>query len=278
MDKIRVPRAPKLNSLKNLFLSLDRNITKKKDFYTKASKIIGSDGKTYIEEYLRLLSLFNLIVNKKDFIDLTPKGNKLISKFEPKNELTDNDKKIILDLLSELSIIQKFLLNVFSYDIKKDYLKDNLSLSDDEIYLKYHEYRQTKSKKNTDREARYIFNWLQQIDLLCHDLFIGKFYLTVREMDFPLFNYEIKKIYTTIRNKKTGWVEIPVLRYYFCSKFNIHPDLFNKLLIETAKDHFDTISLEKGSASREEVKREGLNMNQNIYFYIKMELNDDKLI
>lgn len=271
MDNIRVPRAPNLTSLKSLFLSIDRHIIQKQDIYTKAAKVIGSDAKTYVEEYLRLLSLFNLIVNKKDFVELTDKGKKLMGKFDTKNELTSNDKKIIIDLLSKLPIIQKFLLSVFGYDIKNNYLKENLTLSDNEIYLKYYEYRQTKSKKNTDREARYIFNWLQQVDLLYHDLFIGEFYLTVREMDLPLFNNELKKLYSSIKNKKTNWIEIPVLRYYFCSKFNIHPDLFNKLLVDSIKYNINDISLEKGSLSREEVKREGLNMNKNIYFYIKME-------
>lgn len=271
MDNIRVPRAPNLTSLKSLFLSIDRHIIQKQDIYTKAAKVIGSDAKTYVEEYLRLLSLFNLIVNKKDFVELTDKGKKLMGKFDTKNELTSNDKKIIIDLLSKLPIIQKFLLSVFGYDIKNNYLNENLTLSDNEIYLKYYEYRQTKSKKNTDREARYIFNWLQQVDLLYHDLFIGEFYLTVREMNLPLFNNELKKLYSSIKNKKTNWIEIPVLRYYFCSKFNIHPDLFNKLLVDSIKYNINDISLEKGSLSREEVKREGLNMNKNIYFYIKME-------
>jgi hypothetical protein len=135
MDNIRVPRAPKLNNLKTLFISIDMNITKKQDIYAIANGIIGSDAKTYVEEYLRLLSLFNLIVNKKDFVELTPKGKKFMGKFDIKNELTDNDKKIIINLFTELSIIQKFLLNVFGYDVKNDYLKEKMSLSDNEIYV-----------------------------------------------------------------------------------------------------------------------------------------------
>ena len=131
-------------------------------------------------------------------------------------------------------------------------------------------YMQLKGHE-TDREARTLLGWSQQIGLVEFDEYSLKYYL-VREnrLDLDLFLKELCSIYLEIRDPRERVVLVPKLRANFCCRMKISRSDFDESVLELDRIMPSRVQLGKASSSREDVRRLGIKGKTFYYYYIKI--------
>jgi len=270
---MRVPRVSNIAELKNLLLIIENN--------TSLNEILQSSRiktKISLREYLKLCSLLNWIVSEGKIINLTQNGAWIKSNFSGDDGI-ESDKKILRQNFLQLSLVKIFLQNVFENN-NNETNKCPVCLTKDEIESRYLKYRKI-SEIVVKRESRFIYNWLLDLDIIealpvlaglnnsvkvCYHM-IGK-QMTYEEYSQLIISESfLSQVFGS--NKPVDWIEIPTIRNKFCIRYCISIDLFNTYLKNFLITHPNDFQLSRGTELRNEVKKESLEINDKLFFYIR---------
>jgi hypothetical protein len=272
---LRIPRASNLVDLKLLLIS-----SQEKQKISELLSIEKFKKENYLEEYLKLLRLLGFIQENKYLFLLTNKGKDIKFKISKTSELTEDDKKVLREEFSHLDIVKIFLRNVFYFDeLKKNYPNEECLTKEDikERYLKYRELNDAVA----ERESRIIYNWLLGLEVIeplqildnKNKGFNVCYHMIGRDLDFDEFSKKIKStIFNALKDnrQKSEWIEIPKVGNLFCIQNNISKKQFKKFFIEYVIKNPFNLQLSTGSLLRKEVEVEGIEMNNKLYFYVKL--------
>ncbi|MCX9083297.1 MAG: hypothetical protein OIN87_00685 [Candidatus Methanoperedens sp.] len=268
---LRVPRASNLLDFKLLLInSQDKQDVKELLSFEKFKK------ENYLEEYLKLLKILGLIYENRKFFLLTNKGNNIKYKLSGTLELTESDKDVLKEEFLQMEIVKTFLKDVFNFDATKKIYPIEECLSKEDIKKRYLLYRKV-SESVADRESRVIYNWLLNLGIIESLRIIDNknngfnvcYHLIGKDFDFDNFSKIIKLTIFKARSK-SDWIEVPKVRNLFCLHNNISKKQFNKFFIEYVNKYPSDFQLSTGSLLRKEVENEGLEINNKLYFYIKL--------
>ena len=271
----RVPRASNLVDLKLLLLNFkEKQELKDLQNFDKFKK------ESYLVEYLKLLKLIGLIIDYKYYLSLTENGKEIKNIISSEDILTERDKEILKKEFLHLEIVARFLKNVFDFDIIKKYHTVERCLSKDDIKEKYLTYRKI-SESVAERESRLIYNWLLDLSVIESLRIIHNgnkrlsfcYHIIGNDLHFDEFNKKIKlTIFKAMKDtrKKSEWIEIPKVRNLFCIENSISKEQFDKHFIEYITKYPFKIQLSTGSLLRKEVETEGIEINNKLYFYVKL--------
>jgi hypothetical protein len=281
--RVRVPRAYNISALKIIINALI-DIQEIDDLISKLDFL----KTTHFNEYLILLQRLGWVTKKTHILRLTARGKEIKNNFKNSKELSDSEKKEYLKDFLLLDFVKNFIVNVFDYDgeIKVSSTK---CLTISEMEDKYQAYRQI-GKQASDREARVIYNWLSTLGLLESINFIDTkksainvcYHLVKNQLTFEEFSKLIRIVYIKISNSnlqngnllEVEWINIPTIRRLFCSNYNISTDVFNEYFKKFVEKNSSVFQLASGSLLRNEVEREGIEINNRIIFYIRLTEGD----
>ena len=272
-ENVRVPRATNLVKLKKLLLAIEGE--------TKVNLLLPNSNfsKIHFFEYLNLLKLLGWISFNNNFIILTMRGQKVQQKLNKNSDsdtLTDDDIGIFKKDFLRLNLVKNFLHNIFDADLSSGSYSQ-VAITKKDIEQKYAIYRNL-SDAVAGRESRLIYNWLSNLGVIeslpyiyNYGHYILVYHLVGKEINPSFFN----KIFPPFLNKlfenykfPSHWIEIPLVRADFCIENNISKKQFDDLLIMYIEEGYDKVQLSTATSIRPEVEKEGLKMNNKIYFYI----------
>lgn len=272
--RYRVPRASNLIDLKRLLLNLQEKQQLKELLDNNKFK-----KESYLIEYIKLFKLLGLIDESYHHFLLTEKGKDV--KFEVSNEdiLTKKDKDILKNCFNKLEIVSTFLENIYDFNINQENYPFGVCLTKEEIKKRYLSYRDV-SESVAERESRFIYNWLVDLDVIESLSILSEknknfhlcYHIIGNDVAFELFGKKIKLTIFLImkERKKRDWIEIPEVRNSFCNNNSISKEQFNNLFIEYIKKHPLVLQLSTGSLLRKEVEKDGIEINNKLYFYVKL--------
>ncbi|MGB8218363.1 MAG: hypothetical protein WCE94_13775 [Candidatus Methanoperedens sp.] len=272
---LRIPRASNLVDLKLLLIN-----SQEKQKISELLSIEKFKKENYLEEYLKLLRLLGFIQEDKYLFLLTNKGKDIKFKISKTSELTEDDKKILKEEFSQLDIVKIFLKNVFYFDVHKNNFPNEECLTKEDIKGRYLKYRELNDAV-AERESRIIYNWLLGLELIeplqildnKNKGFNVCYHIIGKDLDFDEFSKKIKStIFNALKDnrQKSEWVEIPKVGNLFCIQNNISKKQFKKFFIEYVIKNPLNLQLSTGSLLRKEVEIEGIEMNNKLYFYVKL--------
>jgi hypothetical protein len=123
----------------------------------------------------------------------------------------------------------------------------------------------------TDREARTLLGWSQQIDMVEFDGYSHRYYLIAdRSIEQKEFLHNLKQAYLRIYEPKKQIALVPDLRITFCCQNKVSRALFDRYVLELEALMPSIVQLGKASSSREIVRRYGLHGKTFYYYYIKL--------
>lgn len=268
---LRVPRASNLVDFKLLLInSQDKQEVKELLSFEKFKK------ENYLEEYLKLLKLLGLINETRNYFLLTNKGKNVKFKLSKTPELNECDKETLKEEFLQIETVKIFLKNVFNFDVTKKNYHIEECLSKEDIKKRYLSYRKV-SETVVERESRIIYNWLLDLGVIeslriLRDKNNGLnvcYHIVGNVLDFDDFSKRIKLTIFKARTK-SDWIEIPKVRNLFCINNSISKNQFNKFFIEYVNKYPFDLQLSTGSLLRKEVETEGIDINNKLYFYIKL--------
>jgi hypothetical protein len=275
-NDIRIPRAPNLEILKEIVIKSSDN-----EILTDIQKEHGFSKKSFLDEYVKFLKILGWIHPTKGNLLFSEKGKEIKQNLELRPDFSQEDIEIIRAEILKLPRIKNFLHGILNFENEKINERNKCYLLED-IYVKYNAYRKI-SKSACNREARLIVNWLLQLNMLeSLPSFNSNFsemklcyHMIGNQMSYQDFQKIIsnKEFFQKIQNeyqKRSNWIEIPILRKCICVQFNLSRKQFDDNLKLFIKTHPNFFNLSKSTIIRTEVVSEGLKYGTDIYFYIRI--------
>lgn len=274
----RVPRADRLDVLRdilNLLTDLGGVSGKKRLLYetreNTATEPYFSDTTTF-GDYLTSGQMLTLLEIRNNVVVITEKGSAFVKvgKFGETN-LSKVEQSFLRPLCLEYQPFRTFIILGFCKGL------DSSSLH--QIYIDsecpkrkelLENYMQVKGH-DSDREARTLLSWSQQIGLVEFDEYSLQYYL-VREhpLDLDLFLRELSRTYLEIHDPRQRVALIPELRARFCCKMNVNRKVFDESVLELNRLMPSKVQLGKATSSREDVRKLGIHGKTFYYYYIKV--------
>jgi len=275
----RVPRADKLNLLRDILhlLSEMGGVSgKKRLFYETKKKVTKPEydfsvASTF-DDYLIAGRMLALIKITKQAAKITAKGEQLVktSKFGER-DLGKFEKSFMRSLLLTYSPFRMF--------ISIGFCEGRNFANESQLYLHgkcphreelMKTYMQTKGHE-TDREARTLLGWSEQIGLVEFDEYSGQYYLVKDEgIDLNSFLRELRSIYPNVRDSRKKLALIPELRTQFCCSMNTSRKVFDNNLLKLNEIMPSKVQLGKASSSRDVVRKFGIHGKTFYYYYLKL--------
>jgi hypothetical protein len=275
----RVPRADRLDLLRDILhlLAEFEGVSGKRRLLYETRQSMGKteacllDAATF-EDYLAAGQVMTLLEETGDAVSITEKGTSLVKMglFGYPN-LVQIEQVFFKNLILEYQPFRTFINVGFRKGF--DFSNYQQILIDDECPKRTELLRNYMKVKNhsTDREARTLLGWSQQIGLVEFDEYSQQYYL-IREspIDLDLFLKELYQIYLQIRDPVKKLSLIPELRATFCCSANISRKVFDETLLKLNELMPSKVQLGKASSSRDVVRKFGVHGKTFYYYYIKV--------
>lgn len=191
-----------------------------------------------------------MLKTTKNTVTITEKGRDLvkISKFGAPN-LDEGEKNFLRPLVLDYSPFRTY--------ISKGFLKGEVFANEEQLYAHY-EHSDCPKRKDliesymrfkghrTDREARTLLKWSEQIGIVEVDEYSRKYYLIGKSiMDRESFISKLFKIYFEIWDPRKKVALIPELRTLFCCSLKISREVFDRNLLELYETMPSKVQLRK---------------------------------
>lgn len=236
--------------------------TKKEELFCEASKKFSRSRKT-IQEFVISLKNLGLVKEEVGKLSLTEGSSRMM-----------NNKKDFWKILSEellKSVIVSNILDAVSL-ISEEEVKVT---STDEYYHRLSKVLKTKFSFSSasPRELDRFITLFRKMKILDYDPFSDEYFLVRKSsVDERSLETLLMRKYEEIRNemfKRTGtsWVPIDQLRSGICKDEGIAKDAVDEFLHRVLEKN--GFQFAEASASREEVRKGGIEKNGKIYFYVK---------
>lgn len=274
----RVPRADRLDLLRdilNLLTNLGGVSGKRRLLYETRKKLspeTSFSDEAAFQDYLEAGQALTLMNVKNNAIAITEKGSAFVKmgKFGETN-LLKVEQNFLKTLCFKYTPFRTFIIMGFHKGIEflniHQLYMGNICPGRKDLLTSY---MQVKGHE-TDREARTLLGWSQQLGLVEFEEYSLKYYL-VREkpLDLDLFLKELLRIYLEIRDPRERVVLVPKLRAHFCCRMKISRRDFDESMLELDRIMPSKVQLGKASSSREDVRRLGIKGKTFYYYYIKI--------
>jgi hypothetical protein len=274
----RVPRADNLYLLRDtlhILYSLGETSSKSK-LLNETVKTMQKPDRYFsdpssFDDYLQVGEILDFIRIINESVILTERGKEFVKIDRFKLGLSPGEGKYLKKLLYQYPPFRTFIIKGFRQNSGVN--NNQLSLYNKCPFRKdlLRSYMSEKGH-NTDREARTLLAWSQQVGMVEFDNYSHRYHLIEERSDYDLSTFlkDLYKIYLEVRDSKAKVALIPEVRSPFCCFHSISRVAFDRMMLELNFLMPAIVQLGKASSSREIVRRFGIHGKPFYYYYVKI--------